>query len=167
MATSQPLRADDAALTAEAAALRRRSTTVRMARAISYLAYAFVIISLVILLLGFVLKLLAASPEAGFTQWVYRHLDTVMQPFRGIFPQATGADGSVLDVSILFAMLVYALIALGIRSLLDWLTYRLHRIERQHQLALVQDSSRSAGARQAARPVAYPLHEQLPPRDWG
>lgn len=160
MSTSDPFPPDDAAWAAETAALQRRSTTVHIARAISYLAYAFVIISLIILVFGFTLKLLAASPEAEFTQWVYRHLDTVMQPFRGIFPQAAGESGSVLDVSILFAMLVYALVALGIRSLLDWLTYRLNRIERAlNEQALRRDGLPSVGHRQPAPPMA---HERLP-----
>jgi uncharacterized protein YggT (Ycf19 family) len=163
MSASGPLPSDDSAWAAEAAAVRRRSTTVQIARAISYFAYAFVIISLIILLLGFVLQLLAANPDAEFTQWVYRHLDRVMQPFRGIFPQATGEGGSVLDVSILFAMLVYALIALGIRSLLDWLTYRLHRLERQ-QRRLSQERHQDVGQQPGSG--AYAAREPLP-RDWG
>ena len=165
MSTSRPLPEDDATRAAEAAALRRRSTTVQIARAISYLAYAFVIISLIILLLGFVLKLLAANPDAGFSQWVYRHLDTVMQPFRGIFPQATGEGGSVLDVSILFAMLVYSLIALGIRSLLDWLTYRLNRIERQQLRSQMHPPENPYTAGQRPGTVPPPTPEPLP-RDW-
>ena len=165
MSVSEPP-PDNAALAAEAAALRRRSTTVQIARAISYLAYAFVIISLVILLLGFVLKLFAANPDVPFTEWVYRHLDRVMQPFRGIFPQATGEDGSVLDVSILFAMLMYSLVALGIRSVLDWLTYRLHRIERQQRRQQSLPHAEFQAVGQQPRPGPYAPREQLPP-EWG
>jgi uncharacterized protein YggT (Ycf19 family) len=132
---------------------------VQIARAISYLAYGFVIISLIVLVFGFTLKLLAANPEADFVQWVYRHLDRVMQPFRGIFPQAIGESGSVLDVSILFAMLVYSLIALGVRSLLDWLTYRLHRIERAlSEQMRRRDGLQPVAQRQPAPPMA---HEQF------
>lgn len=115
----------------EAASLGRWSTTVTIARAVSYVAYAWVILSLVILAFGFVLLLLGANPDAGFSQWVYRHLADTMEPFRGIFPQATMPAGSTLDVSVLFAMFVYSLIALGVRSLIDWLTYRRDRLERQ------------------------------------
>lgn len=49
----------------------------------------------------------------------------------GIFPQATTPAGSTLDVSVLFAMFVYSLVGLGVRSLIDWLTYRRDRLERQ------------------------------------
>ena len=57
----------------------------RAARALTYLVYAFTIIALVILVLGFFLPLFGANPEAGFAEWVYRSLDRVMAPFRGIF----------------------------------------------------------------------------------
>jgi hypothetical protein len=104
--------------------------TVRLVRALSYLVYFWVMASLVILTLGFFLKLFAANPEAGFTEWVERNLDRTMEPFRGIFPDApVGDTGSVFDTSILFAMIVYGLVAVGFRALLDWLTFRLTLVE--------------------------------------
>jgi hypothetical protein len=44
--------------------LRRRTTTLAIARAVSYAAYAFVIVALTILVFGFVLQLFAANPDA-------------------------------------------------------------------------------------------------------
>jgi uncharacterized protein YggT (Ycf19 family) len=124
----------------ELTTLRRRSTTLAIARAISYVAYAWVVVSLIILAFGFVLLLLGANPDAGFSQWVYRHLTDTMEPFRGIFPQQTITEGSTLDVSILFAMFVYSLIALGVRSVIDWLTFR--RDEVRHQIQRDEDMQR-------------------------
>lgn len=122
----------------EIATLRRRSTTVVLARAASYVAYAWVIASLIILAFGFLLQLFGANPEAEFTQWVYRHLAEVMEPFRAIFPRATTAGGATVDVSILFAMFVYSLVALAVRGLIDWLTTQRdtvrHSLERQEAL---------------------------------
>jgi hypothetical protein len=37
----------------------------------------------------------------------------------------------VLDVSVLFAMIVYGIVALVLRALIDWLTYRIVRVERR------------------------------------
>lgn len=105
--------------------------TVTIARGIAYLAYAWVIVSLVILAFGFFLLLFGANPDAAFTEWIYRHLADTMEPFRGIFPQATTPTGMTLDVSVLFAMFVYSLIGLGVRSVIDWLTYRRDRLERR------------------------------------
>lgn len=140
-----------------------RAIAVKFARVLSYLVYFWVIVSLIILTLGFFLKLFAASPEAGFVEWVYRNLDRTMKPFRGMFPDAPiGDSGSVLDVSILFAMLVYGFIAIGFRALIDWLTVRLYRLsveiaqqEAAQKEALAAETAVSTGA-QAPAPGGAP-----------
>jgi uncharacterized protein YggT (Ycf19 family) len=97
----------------------------RLARALTYLVYGFVIVALVLLLLGFFLLLFGANPEAPFAEWVYRGLARVMAPFRGLFEPVPLDGRSVLDVSILFAMIVYGLAALALQALIDWLTDRI------------------------------------------
>ena len=82
------------------------------ARALGYVVYAYLVVTEIVLALGFVLLLLGANPEPAFVQWVYRSLDRAMEPFRGIFtPIELGLTGNdveaVLDTSVLFAMLVY------------------------------------------------------------
>ena len=97
----------------------------RVARALTYLVYAFVLVALVMLLFGFFLLLFGANPDAAFAEWVYRSLTRAMAPFRGLF-EAVPLDGrSVLDVSILFAMIVYGLAALFLQVLIEWLTDRI------------------------------------------
>jgi YGGT family len=108
------------------------------ARALTYFVYAIVVINEIILVLGFTLLLFGANPTASFTQWAYRNLDRVMAPFRGIFtPIQIGAGGAdvqpVLDTSILFAMLVYVIVGLALRALIDWFTYRLVKIDAQRE----------------------------------
>ena len=56
------------------------------------------LINLVLLTLGFFLRLFGASTDAEFTRWVYRNVDRIMEPFRGIFPSHAVSDVSVLDV---------------------------------------------------------------------
>ena len=97
----------------------------RMARALTYLVYAFVIAALVILLLGFFLKLFGANPHAPFAEWLYRGLGRVMAPFRGLFKPIPLDGRSVLDVSILFAMIVYGIVAMALHALIEWLTARI------------------------------------------
>jgi uncharacterized protein YggT (Ycf19 family) len=99
-------------------------TLVRAARVLTYLVYAFTIVALVILALGFFLLLFGANPEAGFAEWVYRSLDRVMAPFRGLFEPIDLTGGSVLDTSVLFAMIVYGFAGLFLSALIDWLTER-------------------------------------------
>ena len=91
-----------------------------IARALTYLVYAFVIVALVILLLGFFLLLFGANPDAPFAEWLYRGLRRVMAPFRGLFEPVKLDGRSVLDVSILFAMIVYGIVALFLHALIDW-----------------------------------------------
>jgi uncharacterized protein YggT (Ycf19 family) len=101
------------------------TTVVWSARALTYLVYAFVIAALVILVFGFFLLLFGANPDAPFAEWVYRALRRVMAPFRGLFEPVQLDGRSVLDVSILFAMIVYGTAALGLHALIDWLTARI------------------------------------------
>jgi uncharacterized protein YggT (Ycf19 family) len=100
----------------------------RAARALTYLVYAFVLVALVLLLFGFFLLLFGANPHASFAEWVYRGLTRVMAPFRGLFEPVPLDGRSVLDVSILFAMIVYGLAALLLHALIDWLTDRISKM---------------------------------------
>lgn len=97
----------------------------RIARALTGLAYVFVVAALVILLFGFFLLLFGADPHAPFAEWVYRALERVMAPFRGLFEPVRLDGRSVLDVSILFAMLVYGIAALCLHATIHWLTARI------------------------------------------
>jgi uncharacterized protein YggT (Ycf19 family) len=97
----------------------------RLARALTYLVYAFVLVALIMLLFGFFLLLFGANPDAAFAEWVYRTLTRVMAPFRGLFESLPLDGRSVLDVSILFAMIVYGLAALLLHALIDWLNDRI------------------------------------------
>lgn len=105
-------------------------------RALVWLVYAYLLITEVVLTLGFVLLLFGANPDASFVAWVYRSLDRAMEPFRGMFtPIDLGLSGShdvgaVLDTSVLFAMLVYAFGAWVVHAALEWLGRLITRDER-------------------------------------
>jgi uncharacterized protein YggT (Ycf19 family) len=101
----------------------------QIARALTYLVYAWVIVSLVILIFGFFLLLFGANPDAAFAAWVYRGLERVMAPFRGIFESVRLDGRSVLDVSVLFAMIVYGIVAMVLHGLIGWLTARVAELE--------------------------------------
>lgn len=67
----------------------------------------------VLLAFRFFLRLLAANPASPFVQFVYAVSEPFVYPFRGIFPQIR-AQGSVLEWSVVLAMIVYAIVAWGI-----------------------------------------------------
>jgi len=76
-----------------------------------------------LLIMRVILKAGAANPTAGFVQFVYNASAPLVVPFQGIFPTPATAN-SVLELSSLVAIAVYALIAWGIVRLLTILDTR-------------------------------------------
>ena len=64
-----------------------------------------------------ILKLLAANPGSSFVRFVYNISAPLVAPFQGIFP-TPATQNSVLELSSLVAIAVYALIAWGIVRLI-------------------------------------------------
>ena len=122
-------------------------TIVRGARILTYFVYGFTIVALVILTIGFFLLLFGADPAAPFAEWMYRSLDRVMAPFRGIFETVPLNGDSVLDMSVLFAMIVYGIAGLFLSALIDWLTQKLGMLRARDALAA---TSQDGAARRPA-----------------
>ena len=161
-------------ITSDSRALTERKAVVWVVRAISYLVYFYLIVVEIILFIGFFLLLFGANPTAGFTQWAYRNLERVMAPFRGIFTPiqlgTTSADvPAVFDTSVLFAMIIYGILALALSALVAWLSSRLSKIRSAEQ-DIARDAeiaeqraefeARQAAARQAAAQQAAPAVPQ-------
>jgi hypothetical protein len=135
---------------------RHRRAVLWGARALGYVVYAYVVLVEIILGLGFFLLLFGANPEPPFVEWAYRSLDRAMEPFRGIFTpielgQTSNEVEAVLDTSILFAMLIYGIIAWLVQAGIGWLSGRLARLEWQE----AQDRLRTGGT--GAGPAAPPI----------
>lgn len=71
----------------------------------------------VLLAFRFVLKLMGANPEAGFTSFIYGITWPFTSPFLAVF-KITTVQGSIFEWTTLLAMLVYWLIAFAIVKLL-------------------------------------------------
>ena len=128
-----------------------RRTITYFARGITYLLYFFLIAVEIILALGFVLLLFGANSTAPFVEWVYRNLERAMAPFRGMFaPIELGTTGTdveaVFDTSVLFAMVVYGIVAMLLHTLIAWLTVRLNRLDLERRVR--QDEARYGQATQ-------------------
>jgi YggT family protein len=63
-----------------------------------------------LLAIRFVLKLLAANPQAGFAQLIYGVTDPLHAPFAGLLTNPTSASANKLEITALVAMAVYALL---------------------------------------------------------
>ena len=100
---------------------RGASPIYRISRVLVVFVYGFAVVAICLLATAFFLRLFNANTSAPFVEWVYRATRRIMQPFRGIFPTLEGESGSVLDVSLLFAMFIYGLLAIGMHALIDWI----------------------------------------------
>lgn len=76
-----------------------------------------------LLLIRLVLKLLGANAAAGFASWTYNVTDLFLAPFRNLLPTIGNAQ-SQLEMSVIIAILVYALIGFAIGRLVGIIFYR-------------------------------------------
>jgi uncharacterized protein YggT (Ycf19 family) len=76
-----------------------------------------------LLLIRLVLKLLGANPHAGFASFVYGVSDFFLVPFKNLLP-TIGNERSLLEMSLVVAILVYALLGWAIARLVEVIFYR-------------------------------------------
>ena len=98
-----------------------RTVAWAIGRGIVWLVYAFVVVAIIIATLAFFLQLFGANPSSDFAAWVYRSAARVTAPFRGIFPTKSVTGDSYLDVSLLFAIIMYGIFGILISELVSWL----------------------------------------------
>jgi uncharacterized protein YggT (Ycf19 family) len=75
----------------------------------------------VLILFRVLLRLLAANPANPFASFVYSLSNVFVGPFMNLVAQPA-AGGSVLEISSLIAMAVYAVVGIGVERLL-WLLF--------------------------------------------
>lgn len=72
-----------------------------------------------LLIFRFILKLLAANPQASFVQWIYQTSQPLLQPFLFAFPTPSVKGGFALEFTTLFAIFAYAFVGYLLQELLD------------------------------------------------
>lgn len=93
--------------------MNNEQTLYKTTRVIWYVFYALE----ALLLFRFVLKLLSANAEAGFTKLIYTLSSFPLSPFRLVFG-TDNVGGSIFEWSTVLAMLVYWVAAWGIIKLI-------------------------------------------------
>lgn len=104
---------------------------IKIARGLSYFVYAFMLVAIVFLSLGFVLLLFGANPEVGFTKFVYNTAAEFLAPFRGIFPAHQVGQTGYFSTSALFAIMMYTFLALAVNSLISYVTAKMLKHEKE------------------------------------
>lgn len=76
-----------------------------------------------LLAIRILLKLLGASTQAPFVQWIYETTRPLLTPFEGMFPTSTLPVGFVLEMSTLIAVIVYAFLGVLLESIIFQLAH--------------------------------------------
>ena len=103
----------------------------RVTLLVSWAIFGYLVVVEIILLVGFVMILVGVEPSSWLTEWLYVAVERTMQPFRGAFTTLELADPEVaseveptVESSIVFAMIVYGILALAAHDLVEWLGSR-------------------------------------------
>lgn len=104
----------------------------KTSKVLTYIVYAYMVLAVVFLSLGFILLLFGANQTVPFTEFVYKVAAEFLQPFRGIFPLKEIGETGYFSASALFAIVVYMLLALAVNTLITYITSRM--IKHQQEL---------------------------------
>ena len=85
---------------------------------VSQLVWLVFGVGIALIAIRFVLLLLGANPDAGFTDFIYTVTNPLVRPFEGIFG-APDLQTGVLDPASLVAIVVYSLLAWVVAKLVD------------------------------------------------
>jgi uncharacterized protein YggT (Ycf19 family) len=95
----------------------QRLAEVRLAERAAQIVYLVLGVVEALIITRVILKLLATNPQAGFVRFVYAVSAPLLAPFQGIFPTPM-TQNSVLELSALVAIAVYAVIAWALARLI-------------------------------------------------
>lgn len=105
---------------------------------LNQLIWLFTAIVCVLIIFRFGLMLIAANPGSGFVDFIYSVTNIFVAPFNNILAAPALANGGVIDVASLFAIMVYLLVTWLITTLISTIFTRARRvrntstIEREH-----------------------------------
>ena len=111
---------------------------IKFTRAISYVVYAFTIIAVVSLTVGFFFLLFGANSTTPFVQFVYNIAYEFMAPFRGIFGTHSVGQTGYFSASALFAIIFYLIFAAAMSSLIGYINLKM--VTHQRELEQMQNT---------------------------
>ncbi|HSX46106.1 MAG TPA: hypothetical protein VLG27_03840 [Candidatus Saccharimonadia bacterium] len=124
----------------------------KISKVIAWLMYAWVIFGIIMLTLRVFLLAFSANTAFGFAHFVMNTSSQYLNPFRGIFPGKQLGTTGYLDVSALFAIIVYLFVAWGFSALLNYIQSKI-ALSQEPQQKAINDAKR-ASAQRAQRPAS-------------
>lgn len=100
-------------------------TYLSIGKILTYAMYALILFGEIVLVFRVFLLAFSASTTSSFVNFIYRTSADFLEPFRGIFPPRPVGETGYLDVSALFAIIVYGLIAWGFAALIGYINAKI------------------------------------------
>jgi uncharacterized protein YggT (Ycf19 family) len=94
--------------------------SLRFSKVIVWVMYVWVLIGVISLSIRVFLLATSANTATGFANFIMNVSRDYLEPFRGIFPGKDVGTTGYLDVSAIFAIIVYLFVLWGFRSLIDY-----------------------------------------------
>jgi uncharacterized protein YggT (Ycf19 family) len=116
----------------------------KVSKVLAWVMYAWVIFGIIVLSLRVFLLAFSANRGAGFVDFIYRTSADYLQPFRGIFPTKNVGETGYLDISALFAIIIYALVGWGFAALISYIQHKIDTFESQLREELAAQNARPA-----------------------
>lgn len=109
----------------------------KVSKIAAWLFYFWVVAGIAFLLMRVFLLATSANMSAGFSNFVLNVSNDYLQPFRGIFPPKGVGETGYLDISALFAVVVYLFLAWGFKALIDYVQGKID-VSKAEQKARIQ-----------------------------
>lgn len=118
----------------------------KISKIVIWFLYFYILLGIISLAFRTFLVLFGADRTAGFYKLVDGISSDYLQPFRGIFPPKPVSQTGYLDISALFAILVYLIILWGLHSLINYVQDKIDisRARQEKELAQIQRTERLA-----------------------
>jgi uncharacterized protein YggT (Ycf19 family) len=129
----------------------------KVSKIVVWVMYFWVTIGIISLLFRVFLLATSANTAAGFGNFVMNVSADYLQPFRGLFPPKDVGTTGYLDVSAIFAIIVYLFVAWGFKTLIDYIQSKID-LEIATQKSQIAKAERAKALEMQAKkaPVTIP-----------
>ena len=117
----------------------------KLSKVVVWLTYIWVMFGVAFLAMRVFLLAFSANLSAGFASFVVEVSNDYLAPFRNIFTGRDVGETGYLDVSSLFAIIVYLFIAWGFKALIDYVQNKIDvsKAEQKQQLLQAQRNAKN------------------------
>ena len=104
---------------------------IKISRGLSYFVYGYAIVASAFLGVAFFLLLFSANASTPFVEFVYKTSAAFLGPFREIFPVRSISETGYFSPSIIFAIIMYMILALCMNALINYVTLKMVKHQKE------------------------------------